>query len=136
MKQYLPLVIAEIKRCHFSEKSLEACEEVISFIAELKNENLDAALRKISLKSNKEEDLNRLNLYHVAWRTLERYFVYDFKEGQEVTYNKRKRTIKKIERKERRAHMENGDIISLSLLHQERNQGTEQQEVYEQLELF
>lgn len=135
LKQYLLLVISEIKSSFFSEKSHEVTKEVISFIEGLKNENLDVALRKISLQARKEKDLNRMNLYHIAWRTLECHFVYEFEEGQEVIFNKRKRTIKNIDRKERKAHMENGDIISLSLLHNE-NREMKQKEVYEQLKLF
>ena len=137
MKQYLPLVIAEIKRSYFSKISPEASQEAILFIKELKNDSLYAALKKISAKAKDEEDLNCKNLYHLSWRILETHFVYDFEEGQEVTFKSRKRIIKKIDRKEHKAFMENGDIIHLSLLLVSNvKEVNEQEEVYEQLDIF
>ncbi|MGM9988821.1 MAG: hypothetical protein ACI35O_16565 [Bacillaceae bacterium] len=117
MKNLIPLMISEIKKSFFyKQQPSNDFEPVINYINSLSEDTLYNAMKKISDKANKTEELNQENLYYLAWRTVQSHYKYPFKENDIVIYNRKERKIVKIDETNSMAEMENGDLIHLFVL--------------------
>ena len=111
IKEILPDIIKNIKDSYFAEIDKDAADKVITHITSLAEQDKRSVLSLIA--KLKTPDVNEWNLYAVAWRTIERTVKYSFQIGDTIKFNRRIRTIKSIDLKDRSVSLENGEIAPL-----------------------